>query len=334
MSDSAHCFEVADEDEGQRLDVYLSGKFPEASRVRIRRGIDDGSAQVDERRRKASYRVQPGQQIEFSLPADLPSGPEPEPTPLSILYEDEAIAVIDKPPGMVVHPAKGHWSGTMASALVYHFENLSTYGGDSRPGIVHRLDRDTSGVIVVAKTDTAHANLAAQFHDRTVSKEYLAIVFGCPDRDRDMIDQPIGEHPTHREKKALRSGHSSSREAQTFYEVEERFTGFALIKALPKTGRTHQIRLHLLHAHCPVLCDKLYGGQSRLSVADLRTRCRQKNLVADFDAEHLLLERQALHAHRLKLTHPTTGEEIEFCAPLPDDMQQVLLALRQSIKSK
>ena len=129
---------------------------------------------------------------------------------------------------MVVHPAKGHWSGTLASALVYHFEHLSTHGGESRPGIVHRLDRDTSGVILVAKTDEAHANLAAQFQNRTVSKEYLAIVSGCPDRDRDLIDQPIGDHPTQREKKAIREGHSSSREAQTFYEVQERFSGHSI----------------------------------------------------------------------------------------------------------
>ncbi len=329
MSNLGRCFQVTPEDEGQRLDVYLSAQYPEASRVRIRRGIDQGEAKVDQRSRKASFRVQAGQSVEFTLPVAPPSGPEPEPTPLSLLYEDDAIAVVDKPAGMVVHPAKGHWSGTLASALVYHFDQLSTHGGKSRPGIVHRLDRDTSGAIVVAKTDEVHAHLAAQFHDRTVQKEYLAIVMGCPDRDRDLIDRPIGEHPTHREKKALRSGHASSREAQTFYEVEERFPGYALLRVFPKTGRTHQIRLHLTSIRCPVLCDKLYGGQSRLTVAEIRRRCRQKKLAADFDPEYALLERQALHAHRLKLTHPVSGEEMEFTAPLPSDMQEVLLVLRQ-----
>ncbi len=329
MSDLARCFLVEAEDEGQRLDVFLATQYPGISRVQIRRGIDDGTAKVDQRNRKASYRVQAGQQVEFTLPAERPSGPEPEPTPLSLLYEDDAIAVVDKPAGMVVHPAKGHWSGTLASALVYHFKQLSTCGGESRPGIVHRLDRDTSGAIVVAKTDAAHANLAAQFHDRTVHKEYLAIVLGCPDRDRDLIDHPIGDHPTHREKKALRSDHTSSREAQTFYDVEERFPGFALLKAKPRTGRTHQIRLHLASIHCPVLCDKLYGGQSRLTVAEIRTRCRQKNLAAELDPESALLERQALHAHRLRFTHPSSGKEVTFCAPLPPDMQGVLTVLQE-----
>ena len=329
MSNGKQSFQVAEEADGQRLDVYLAAQISELSRVHVRRGIDAGGALVNGKKRKASFKIQAGQVIEFSLPEQQPSGPEPEPTPLNLLFEDEAIAVVDKPPGMVVHPAKGHWSGTLASALVYHFgQQLSTQGGESRPGIVHRLDRDTSGVIVVAKTDAAHANLAAQFQDRTVEKEYLAITLGCPDRDRDMIDHPIGDHPSQREKKALRSDHSSSREAQTFYEVEERFTGLALVKALPKTGRTHQIRLHLASIRCPVLCDKLYGGQSRLTVGDLRTRCRQKSIAADQDSETLLLERQALHAHRLKIAHPTTKEKLEFCAPLPEDMQSVLEVLR------
>jgi len=322
-------FETTADEVGQRLDAFLAARISEASRVRIRRGIDDKAAKVDGKVHKASYRLREGQRVEFVLPPPPASGPEPEPIPLSILYEDESLAVVDKPPGMVVHPAKGHWSGTLASALVHHFQQLSSHGGESRPGIVHRLDRDTSGAIVVAKTDLAHQRLADQFKARTVRKEYLAIVSGRPDLDRDLLDHPIGDHPTHREKKALRSDHPSSRDAQTFYEVEERFPGYALIKALPKTGRTHQIRLHLASIRCPVLCDKLYGGQSRLTIADCRTRCRSPHLAKDREADEILLGRQALHAHRVSFAHPLSGKQMEICAPVPDDIQQLLLILRQ-----
>jgi 23S rRNA pseudouridine1911/1915/1917 synthase len=243
------------------------------------------------------------------------AGPHPENIPLDILYEDDALIAVNKPPGMVVHPARGHWSGTLASALSFHFQQLSKVGGETRPGIVHRLDRDTSGVLVVAKTDPMHYALAAQFEARTTEKEYLAITAGVPDRDRDRIEQPIGIHPHQREKMAIRAGHSTSRDATTFYEVVERFAGFAAVKVLPKTGRTHQIRVHLAHIGCPVLCDKLYGGQQKGGQASL--------------LDDAILNRQALHALRIKLAHPATGEPIEFTAPLPADLQSVLDVLRE-----
>ena len=220
-------FAVSEGDVGKRLDAFLSQQFPEASRVRIQRGISEGLAFVEGQPRKPSYKLRPDQTVEFQLPAPNAEAPQAEAIELDLLYEDEVLAVVNKPAGMVVHPAKGHWSGTLASALVHHFEQLSEFGGAQRPGIVHRLDRDTSGVLVVAKTDQAHAHLADQFQARTVKKEYLAIVSGCPDRDRDQIDFPIGDHPTQRERKALRADHSSSKEAQTFYEVEDRFTGIS-----------------------------------------------------------------------------------------------------------
>jgi 23S rRNA pseudouridine1911/1915/1917 synthase len=322
-------FEVAEEQQGVRLDVFLSGCLPEASRVRVRRGIDAGEAKVADTVRKASYRLKPGQQVEFRLPPPQAEGPEPEPIELSILYEDEVIAVVDKPSGMVVHPAKGHWSGTLASALVHHFDQLSEHGGPTRPGIVHRLDRDTSGVLVVAKTDQAHQRLSEQFQARTVRKEYLALVLGCPNLDRDLIDHPIGNHPSQRERKALRANHSTSRAAQTFYEVQQRFPGVSLVRAFPKTGRTHQIRLHLTHIRCPVLCDKLYGGRSRLTAGELRTLCQQKRLAADLPDDAVLLDRQALHARMLSFAHPISGEQVEVSAPLPADMQGLLDILRQ-----
>lgn len=304
--------------EGLRLDWFLAQRLPVYSRVRLRRLINAADVKVNGLRVKASHRLRAGERVSMVLPEVVRDGPDPEAIPLDILHEDESLAVINKPPGMVVHPAKGHWRGTLAGALQYHFDQLSHVGGPSRPGIVHRLDRDTSGVIVVAKNDAAHVNLARQFEARTVKKDYLAIVAGVPDRDRDLVDQPIGLHPTQREKMAIRRGLPTSREAVSFYEVVERFRDYALVRIAPRTGRTHQIRVHLGSIGCPVLCDRHYGGRSRITLGELR----------DSDNETVLLERQALHAHRLAFTHPTTGQWVEFEAPLPDDMAHVLEALR------
>ncbi len=321
-------FVVPPEASGQRLDVFLTAQIPQVSRVRIRRGIDTGTTLVNDVAEKAALRVATGQKIEFTLPPPPAVGPEPEPIPLDILYEDDAIAVVNKPPGMVVHPARGHWSGTLASALVHHFGQLSQHGGAIRPGIVHRLDRDTSGVMVIAKTDAAHVKLSEQFQNRTVGKEYLAIVMGSPDRDRDIIDFPIASHPSHREKMALLANHATSRAAQTFYEVAERYRGFALIHCFPKTGRTHQIRLHLESIRCPVLCDKLYGGRARLTLEELRNMTRMKHLEADRSPADVVLNRQALHAHVLRIAHPISGEPYEFRAVFPADLEAVLRLLR------
>jgi 23S rRNA pseudouridine1911/1915/1917 synthase len=310
---------VPEDQAGARLDVFLAARFPTYSRVHLRRVINAAGVKVEGKRTKAAHRLRAGEHVSIVLP-DLPrEGPIPEDIPLSVLYEDDEIAAIDKPPGMVVHPARGHWSGTLTSALAFHFDSLSTAGGAVRPGIVHRLDRDTSGVLVVAKTDRAHMLLAEQFEQRTTEKEYFAIVVGVPRFTRDAIDQPIGPHPYHREKMAIRRDHPASREAQTFYEVIERFDGFAALKVLPKTGRTHQIRLHLSHIGCPVLCDRLYGGRSQITVGEIRSGAA--------DAE-VLLDRQALHARRLKINSPLTGEPLEFIAPIPADLDRMLAALR------
>jgi 23S rRNA pseudouridine1911/1915/1917 synthase len=313
---------------GQRLDAFLASAIPSASRSRVRRAIDQAWAKVNGVPERASYRVSVGEQIEVLVPPAA-EGPQPEATPLDVLYEDDAIVVVNKPPGMVVHPAKGHWSGTLAAALVHRFGELSGVGGAVRPGIVHRLDRDTSGAIVVAKTDAAHEALAAQFHDREVAKEYLAIVAGCPDRDADRVVAAIGPHPTHREKMALRDNHPDSRPAETFFQVVERFPGFALVRAKPMTGRTHQIRLHLMHLRAPVLCDRLYGGRARITAGELRAITRRKCAMGEPD-DAVLLHRQALHAHRLSVVHPTSGEPLELEAPLPADLQRLLSALRET----
>lgn len=310
---------VSPEDAGSRLDAYLAGKFATYSRVHLRKVINAAAVKVNGRREKASHRLRAGDRVSVFLPELPRARPAPEDVPLEILYEDESLVAVNKPPGMVVHPAKGNWRGTLVSALEFHFQQLSTIGGPGRPGIVHRLDRDTSGVIIVAKTDLAHMRLARQFESRTIEKEYFAIVVGELDRDRDWIDQPIGLHPQHRDKMAIRRDSAESRAAQSFFEVVERFRGFASLKILPKTGRTHQIRVHLASIGCPVLCDKQYGGRSQISVGEVR---------GDADAS-VLLDRQALHARRIRFTHPRTLEPLEIEAPLPDDLVRVLAGLRE-----
>jgi len=319
---------VAKDAAGERLDVFLAHCLPKYSRVQLRRVIGAGGVLVNGQGTKVAYRLAAGDRVSVVLPPMNAAGPHPENIPLDVLYEDDAIIAVNKPPGMVVHPARGHWSGTLASALSYHFQQLSSAGGPTRPGIVHRLDRDTSGVMVVAKTDPMHYALAAQFENRTTEKEYFAITAGVPDRDRDVIEQPIGMHPHQREKMAIRAGHTTSREASTFYEVVERFAGFAAVRVMPKTGRTHQIRVHLAHIGCPVLCDKLYGGRASITRGELR-RQRSHRLPGADDGD-VVLARQALHARRIKLAHPATGQPIEFTAPLPADLEGVLEVLRKS----
>ncbi len=305
---------------GWRLDIFLAHHFPDYSRVHLRRVITAGGTRVGEVGGKPSYRLKAGQRVQVVLPELPREAPRAENIPIDLVYEDDWLIVVNKPPGMVVHPARGHWSGTLAGALQYHFGGtLSTVGGPTRPGIVHRLDRDTSGILLVAKNDMAHSKLAAQFETRAIRKEYFALVAGTPDRDRDLIDLPIGAHPQHREKMAIRRDAPDSRPAQTYYEVVERFEGFAAVAVRPKTGRTHQIRVHLDHIGCPILCDRQYGGRSQVTRGEIRR---------DPGDEVVLLDRQALHAHRLRFAHPETGEELALEAPLPDDMLGVLEELR------
>jgi 23S rRNA pseudouridine1911/1915/1917 synthase len=330
---------VPDEHAGARLDWFIAQTFPSYSRTHIRKAINLQEVRVNGRRAKAAMRMTAGDVVNVVLPELPKEGPQPAAIPLEILYEDAAIAVINKPPGMVVHPGRGHWEGTLASALRYHFDELSEYGGPTRPGIVHRLDRDTSGVILIAKSDQAHKLASEQFENRTVTKEYFAITAGVPDHDRDLIDLPIGPHPYQREKMAIRRDHPAARPAQSFYEVQQRFAGFAAVRIAPKTGRTHQIRLHLASIGCPVLCDRLYGGRARLTKSELTHRpgaARLSNLsdanpqAADDSAdEDVLICRQALHAIRLTIRHPLEDRELTFEAPLPEDMRLTLAALEQ-----
>ncbi len=260
----------------------------------------------------------------FTVPKPPRAGPAAEEIPLDFLHVDDAIAVVNKPAGMVVHPAKGNWNGTLAGALKWHLERgaggdegLSTAGGPTRPGIVHRLDRDTSGVIIVARNESAHHALAKQFEQRTVTKTYLAITQGQPQFDADQIDLPIGIHPYQREKMAVRRDHPTSREAVTRYEVIERFHGAALVRVAPRTGRTHQIRVHLAAIGTPVLGDVLYSGRGVI-----------EPMLFGLPEGPPLLRRQALHATALEIDHPVTGERMRFESPLPPDMERTLAALR------
>ncbi len=314
---------VEPSEENERLDAFLVRHFSNFSRVKLQRAIASENVLLDEKKAKSSTRLRTGQLVRFLPPEPEAEGSIPEDIPLDILFEDEHLVAINKPPAMVVHPAKGHWSGTLTAGLAFHFNQLSTVGGPTRPGIVHRLDRDTSGVILVAKTDQAHHALSAQFQDRVVAKEYLAIVSPAPDRDRDVIDKPIGAHPYQREKKAIREGHSTSRNAYSQYEVLERFAGFATVLVKPKTGRTHQIRVHLGHIGCPVLCDRLYSGRAALRLDELTRKSSNKQ-----NDDAVLLDRQALHALRISFAHPESGEPMEISAPLASDIERTINALQ------
>jgi len=329
QNQDSHVFalEVADNEAGQRLDVFLANRFPNYSRVFLRRAINAAQVTVDGSRTKAAWRLRPGQKIHVSLTEIPREGPQPEDIPLDVLYEDDHLVAVNKPSGMVVHPAKGHWQGTLAGALAFHFSQLSQVGGATRPGIVHRLDRETSGVLVVAKNDAAHLALAKQFEQRDVEKQYFAIVQGVPDRDRDVIQRTIGVHPYQREKMCIREGHATSRDASTFYEVAHRFGRFTTVNVFPKTGRTHQIRVHLSSIGTPVLCDRLYGGRSRVTLGEL-----VPNHTVVQDPDQIALDRLALHAFKLRLRHPCDDRWLEFSADLPDELSRIVRYLHGDLE--
>ena len=323
------CRTVEPDESDWRLDLFLARHFPSYSRTLIRTAIVNGGVVIDPdadkpSAGKPSYRLKPGQIVRFTLPELPREAPQPEPIPLDILFEDDDLVVVNKPPNMVVHPSRGHWSGTLVAALAYHFGGkLSTNRGPMRPGVVHRLDRDTTGVILVAKNDVVHAKLAALFEERRIRKEYFAIVFGTPHLDRDMIDAPIGQHPKVREKMCVAPSDPDAKESQTFYEVINRYKKLAAVRCLPQTGRTHQIRVHLAYTGYPVLCDRLYGGRRLISKEEL-TGHKPMGIDDEQIGETIILERQALHAHKLTFVHPGTGREIEITAPLPEDLQTVV----------
>lgn len=306
------------EDGGERLDKWLAGRLPERSRAELQRWIAAGLVTRDGRGLKASYRLTAGDAIEVLIPPAEDYAAEPEDIPLVVLYEDHDVLVIDKPAGMVVHPAAGNWRGTLVNAVLYHAPDLEGVGGAHRPGIVHRLDKDTSGVILVAKNDPAHRNLQTQFKNREVEKTYLALVYGGLTPERGEINAAVGRDPRDRKRMGVVPA-SQGRPATTRYETLAVYrlpaTGerLSLLACRPLTGRTHQIRVHLAHIHHPIVGDAVYGPRRKLPFAAPAGG-----------------PRQFLHAQRLRFRLPSSGQMVEFTAPLPSDLQAVLEHLKES----
>ena len=277
----------------QRLDRYLTGILADSSRAQIQKWIAQGNVRVNGKMLKSSHRIVPGEKLSIEIPPPAVSELKPEPIPLKILYEDKHLLVVDKPAGLVVHTAPGHPSGTLVNALLAHGGRLSSVAGPFKPGIVHRLDKDTSGLILVAKDDATHRHLSEQFASRKVHRVYLALVQGAVRQQEGTIDAPIGRHPVKRQRMTVRF--DAARDAITRYRVLKRFSHATFLELTPQTGRTHQLRVHLAHLGYPILGDTRYG------------------IRGGFD-------RQALHAHRLGFQHPKTGRWVEFESPWPGDL--------------
>ncbi len=293
------------EEKGQRLDVFVVECFPELSRSHVQKLIEQGNVLVDGTVRKANYKLRGAEAVQVTVPQAEPISVEPEEIPLDILYEDKDIIVVNKARGMVVHPASGVYSGTLVNALLFHCQDLSGINGEIRPGIVHRLDKDTSGVMVCAKNDTAHLDLAEQIRTKTAHRTYWAIVHGNIKEEAGIIKGDIGRHPTDRKKMAI--VRENGKPAVTHFKVLERFGEYTLVECKLETGRTHQIRVHMTSIGHPLVNDPKYGPKKSSSFA---------------------INGQALHSLQLTLTHPVTKEEMTFTAPLPTDMEKILTGLR------
>jgi 23S rRNA pseudouridine1911/1915/1917 synthase len=307
MAEDSRRLTVEPEQDGLRLDHFLTALLPDQSRSHVQRLIKDGRVSGPVKSLRASTPVHAGQVFAVDIPAAAAAEPQPEPLPLLVVYEDPDVVVVDKPAGMVVHPAAGHRSGTLVNALLHHITDLSGIGGELRPGIVHRLDRGTSGLMVVAKNDRAHQELSRQFRDREVEKEYIALVWGVVQAGR-RIDAAIGRDPAQRQKMSTRA--RRARSAVTRVIFARHFTGVSLLKVAIATGRTHQIRVHLSAIGHPIVGDPIYGGVHRRVPPHLRAVLR--------------LERPFLHAARLSFMHPGDGRRVDFDSPLPPDLQTVL----------
>ncbi len=295
-------FQTEERDRGRRLDLVVAERLPQVSRSRIAHLAGEGRLVVDGAPRKPAFRVRPGQHVRLVIPPPAPSGLRPEAIPLDVVYEDADLLVVNKPAGMTVHPSPGHQSGTLVNAVLARVPDLPGIGGTQRPGIVHRLDKDTSGLLVVAKSEDAQRSLAAQLRAHTVVRTYLAIVRGRLRRDAGVISAPVGRHPVHRKRIAVTP---RGREAVTHYAVLERFPGATLVACRLETGRTHQIRVHMTHLGHAIVGDPVYGG-----------------------ARAPELRRQALHAARLEFAHPRTGGRLTCTAPVPEDFARLLARLR------
>jgi len=312
---------VSEDESGLRIDHFLTIKEESLSRAFIQKLIKEVSITVNDKPSKPSYKLKNQDRIEVTVPEPEPDHAQPEDIPLNVLYDDDALIVINKPAGMVTHPAAGNYSGTLVNAILAHCTDLSGIGGVQRPGIVHRLDKDTSGILVVAKTDLAHQSLSFQFKERQVKKIYLALICGVPAQDDGTINAPIGRSTRNHKKMAVTN--IRSREATTHFKIIERYGGFSFVEIMPETGRTHQIRVHFTHIGYPVVGDQVYGGGYKRAINEANSP-KLKHMIAN-------LNRQALHAHILGFLHPATEEYMEFIAPVPEDIQVVLDALNEKV---
>jgi 23S rRNA pseudouridine1911/1915/1917 synthase len=312
-------FTIKNESLGSRLDTHLAQRLPRISRSAVQRLIKSGDITVNDAKVKPSHSLASGDRIRITLPPPPAYELKAEYLPLDVIYEDEIMLVVNKPPRIVVHPARGHWGGTLINAVLYHCHKLSDIA-PGRPGIVHRLDRDTTGVILFMKEDWSHTHVARQFEYRRTQKEYRAIVEGELQYDTGRIAFPLGRHPTQSNKMAVRM---DGREASTEYKVLERFRGYTYIAALPKTGRTHQIRVHLSAIGHPVAADEMYSKNGLVYLSELAGAEEHSS------DEKPLMDRQALHAYRLNIEYPGKKKRIEFKAELHDDMNGFLSALRR-----
>ena len=297
------------DDRGDRLDLWLSTQLPDISRSRLQKLIEEGNVELNGSVcNSKKIKVQKGDRLKLTIPTPQPLDLQPEAIPLDVLYEDEHLIIINKTANLVVHPAPGHETGTLVHALLYHCQNLAGIGGVQRPGIVHRLDKDTTGAIVVAKTDFAHQHLQAQIKAKTARREYWGIVYGSPTNTEATINLPVGRHRVDRQKMAVVPVEKGGREAVTHWQVLERLGNYSLLEFILGTGRTHQIRVHCSHSGHPIVGDPLYSSGRSLGV----------NLTG-----------QALHARKLSLQHPVSGKLIEAIAPLPAEFTKLLTVLRQ-----
>lgn len=320
-------FEIEPFQSGGRLDAFLATRRDLGlTRSHLQRLIAEGLVTVDGEETKAGYRLKTGDAVTVTVPFPEPMAALPEDIPLNVVYEDDDLIVINKPRGMVVHPAPGHSGGTLVNALLAHCETLSGIGGVCRPGIVHRLDKDTSGVMVVAKSDRAHQSLSEQIKARTASRRYLTLVHGDVAGDEGTIETRYGRDPANRKKMAVLQ--EGGREAVTHYRVLERFGDFTLVECALRTGRTHQIRVHMEHLGHPVAGDPIYGPQRPLRLRRTMARAMGVEEVEAYPAAVGALEGQALHAYLLTFRHPVTGEPLDFRAPMPPDMAQAVEELR------
>jgi 23S rRNA pseudouridine1911/1915/1917 synthase len=321
MEPESFSLRVSAEDAGERLDIFLARKDIGLSRSQVQKLIDEGHVQVNHTIEKTSYKIRIGDVVELWKPEPKPYDVTPEDIPLNIVYEDESVVVVDKPAGMVVHPAAGNFQGTLVNALLHHCRDISGIGGVLRPGIVHRLDKDTSGLMVVAKSDKAHQELARQFKEHLVRKIYQAIVFGDVEGEEGVVDLPVGRHPVDRKRMSTISRHG--KESLTKWRVLERYGIFSLLAVEIETGRTHQIRVHLTSTGHPILGDDVYGNSTRRlqAIGNTLLRSRLKSI-----------KRQALHAGKLGFYHPKTHQYLQFQSPLPEDMGQVCATLRNYIQ--